>query len=303
MQTILITGGTGLIGSRLSQLLTEKKYNVIHLSRRQNLKATYPAYAWDLNNKTIDQEAIEKADAIIHLAGAGIADKRWTEKRKKIIEDSRVKGTELLVEKLNEYNHNVKVLVGGSAVGYYGDRGSELCMEDTELGEGFLSETCQKWEDSYNGLKELDIRNPLIRTGIVLSTKGGALQKMLPSYNVRVGTYFGSGEQYYSWIHIDDICNLFIYALENKQMNGIYNGSAPEPITNYELAKAIGDAMEKKVLLMPAPTFAMKFALGEMAAVVLDSTRAIPEATMNAGFAYQYPEPVKALKDIINHKK
>lgn len=302
MKTVLITGGTGLIGSRLSDLLTEKGYKVIHLSRRRKLSAKYPAYQWNIEKGEIDESALQQADYIITLAGAGIADKRWTSKRKKLIIDSRVNGIELIAKKLKAHDIRPKAIIGASAIGFYGDSGQELMTETSQSGNDFLAESVRAWEKAYESLKPLTPRLPVIRVGIVLSTKGGALEKMLPTYAVGVGTYFGDGSQIYSWIHIDDICQMFIHALENESMDSFYNGVSPNPASNKKLAIDIGKAMNKATLPLPAPAFAMKMALGEMSAVVLSSSNVSAKKISETGFQFEYPELIPALKDILDRK-
>jgi uncharacterized protein (TIGR01777 family) len=216
MQTVLITGGTGLVGERMSGLLKNKGYHVIHLSRTRNLDAKYPAYHWDINQQEIDEEAVTQADYIVHLAGANVAGGIWTKKRKQIILDSRVKSAELLQQTIEKTGHKPKAVICASASGYYADLGDKILDESAKKGDGFLSEVVEKWENANDGFHNLGIRTVKLRIGIVLSTRGGALQKMLPSYKVRVGTYFGSGEQYYSWIHLDDLCEMFVHAIENE---------------------------------------------------------------------------------------
>lgn len=302
MKTVLITGGTGLLGMRISSLLKEQGLNVRHLSRTENLTATYPAYKWDLNAQTIDPKALDDVDGIIHLAGAGIADGRWTKSRKKAILDSRINSSKLLTKTLKERKAPPKVFVACSAVGYYGDRKDTILDETAEPGTGFMSEVCIKWEQSVEGIRAIGIRTPVIRVGIVLSTKGGALSKLNMSYPLRVGSYFGNGQQYYPWIHLDDICQVFIKALLKDSMTGIYNGAAPIPATNKHLAKAISKAHDQKTLLIPVPSCAAKTMLGEMSAVVLNSTRAIPQALQKEQHEFQFPELIPALEDLFKRK-
>lgn len=302
MKTVVITGGTGLLGTRLSELLTEQGYTVRHLSRRANPNAKYPAYAWNIKTQTIDEKALEEADAIIHLAGAGIADQRWTTKRKKEIYDSRVLSTKLLANCIKKLQQKPKVFVACSAIGFYGAHGTQELTEKSPVGTGFMSDVCHQWEVSSNLVREQGIRTPIIRVGIVLSTKGGAMPKLTMTHFSRTGSYFGNGQQYYAWIHIDDIARLFIEAMENQQMAGIYNGTAPQPATNKDLGQALIQGRQKKMLLLPVPSFVPKLLMGEMANVVLNSTRAIPEATTATGFKFQYGDLTTAIKDLYQRK-
>ncbi|MGB0983918.1 MAG: TIGR01777 family oxidoreductase [Saprospiraceae bacterium] len=302
MKTVLITGGTGLLGSRLSQLLKIKGYRVTHLSRRRNLDATFPAYQWDIQKGEIETEALTQADYIITLAGAGIADRRWTAARKKLIIDSRVNGIRLIKKELEALNHHPKAIIGATATGYYGNAGSQLVDENASSGDDFLSESVREWEAAYDELATLNVRLPRIRVGIVLSTQGGALQKMLPTYKAGFRTYFGDGHQIYSWIHLDDICNIFIHAIENEEMTGIYNGVAPHPVSNKLLAKAIASAKNMNEVVLPAPAFVMKLVLGEMAAVVLSGSNISSKKIEATGFSFEHKEIVSALQDLLERK-
>ncbi len=300
MKTILIAGGTGLIGNRLSYLLTQKGYQVIHLSRTENLDATYPAYHWDLEKGTMDETALLKADYVINLAGAGIADKRWTISRKKLIIDSRAKGNELF----QNYFQTVKkpkAYVSSAAIGIYGDRGQEELDELSAPGkDGFLMESCVLWEQSIKALEDAThVRTVIIRVGIVLSSQGGALEKMILPFKVRTGSYFGDGSAIYSWIHIDDICGIFIKAVEDDSMKGIYNAVSPNPLSNKELTYAISEAMGTPNLIVPAPTFALRLAMGEMADVVLTSAKVSSNKIEKAGYEFKFTDAVKAVKDVV----
>jgi uncharacterized protein (TIGR01777 family) len=302
MKTVLITGGTGLIGSRLSQLLKSRGYRVTHLSRRRNIDAPFPAYKWDIKKGEIEAEALTQADYIITLAGAGIADSRWTAARKKLIIDSRVNGIRLIKEKLQALNYLPKAIIGATAIGYYGDSGQELIDENSPSGDDFLAESVKAWEAAYDDLATLNVRLPRIRVGIVLSTQGGALQKMLPTYKVGFGTYFGDGRQIYSWTHLDDICNIFIHAIENEEMTETYNGVAPNPVSNKHLMESIAVAKNMNEVVFPAPAFAIKFALGEMAAVVLSGSNVSSKKIESTGYSFEYKDVVPALRDLLQRK-
>lgn len=302
MQTVLITGGTGLVGNRLSRMLKQRGYKVIHLSRKENLKSTFPAYQWNVEQGTIDTKALEQADYIVHLAGAGVVDKPWTGKRKKIIIDSRVESAKLLQEKLKEIGKKPKAIIAASATGFYGNRGDKLLDETAGSGSGFLAEVVRQWEAASADFSEVTNRTAILRIGIVLSTQGGALAKMLPSYKVRTGAYFGSGEQYYSYIHIGDLCQMFIHAIENENVEGTYNAVAPNPVTNKYLAEAIGKAMNKSVFLIPAPAFALRLAMGEMSTAILDGVRLSSKKIESTGFKFLYDNVDWVLKDLIERK-
>ena len=302
MKKILIAGGTGLVGLHLSRLLRGRGYDVAHLSRRQNLTAEFPAYSWDINQGTLDESIFEKSDCIINLAGAGIADKRWSIARKKEIIESRVQSTLLLAKYLKQNKHNVKSYVSASAIGFYGDRNNDIVTEDSAKGNGFLVESTALWEKSVEALALTGVRTIRLRIGVVMSTKGGALEKMLLSFMFRLGVYFGDGKQWFSWIHIDDVCNMFIWAIENEAAEGVYNGVAPNPLSNLALTEAISEAKGGGYLLLPTPAFLLRLAMGEMADVVLSSTRVSSQKIENQGFKFQFPEAVEALKDLFKRK-
>lgn len=300
--TVLIAGGSGLIGQRLSELFEAKNYKVIHLSRRKDLKARFPRYEWNLDKEFIAPEAIEQADYVINLAGAGIADKLWSKKRKKLIIDSRVKSNRLLSDALEKAG-KARALILAGAIGFYGNSGSDWVDETSPSPDhGFLTESCQAWEATLQEIAQKSIRTVIIRIGIVLSSKGGAMEKMLLSFKARLGTYFGDGSQIYSWIHIDDLCQIFIKAVEDQKMVGVYNGVAPNPVSNKTLTKSMGDALDKAVLLVPAPTFALRLAMGEMADMILFSSKVSAQKVIKAGFKFQFPEVGPAIEDILKRE-
>ena len=302
MKNILIAGGTGLVGIHLSRILKDRGYNVMHLSRKPQSNGEFQAFAWDIDKGMIDEKAFQEADYIINLAGSGIADKRWTEARKKDIIDSRVNSTRLLKKYLTNMPHKVKAYLSASAIGYYGDRKDELLSEESPSGTGFLTESTVAWEDSIQEIAQTGMRTIAVRIGIVLSTEGGALPQMLIPFMFRLGVYFGDGEQWFSWIHIDDLCNIFVWAIEKDKTSGIYNGVAPQPLNNYDLTKAISKAKGGGYLMFPAPAFMLRLFMGEMADVVLNSSRVSSKHLENTGFHFKYPEAVTALKDIFQRK-
>ena len=300
MSNLLIAGGTGLLGVRLSQLLKEKGHHVFHLSRRRNLNAEFPAYQWDLKNKTIDEEAMEKVDYIINLAGAAVADARWTDARKKLIIDSRVDSARLLKSFIENKQTPAKAYLSASAVGYYGNRSNELMKETDPPGStGFLVKSVIEWEKAIDEIVATGIRTMAFRIGIVLSTKGGALQKMLLPFKFFNGAYFGDGSMYYSWVHIDDMARMYMEAIENESYQGYYNGVAPNPATNKEIILACRKALQKPALVMPVPAFALRAVMGEMADMILDGTKASSEKVEAAGFQFQFPELLPAIKDLL----
>ncbi len=298
MATVLIGGGGGLIGMRLSRKLEEAGHTVLHLSRNPDPKAPFPAYRWDVSEPYIDLEAVARADAVINLAGAGIADGRWTEKRKQEIIKSRTGTADLIQDAIQDISNPPSLYLSSSAVGYYGDRGERIMREEDPPGEGFLSESCTAWENSALRMGELGLRTVILRTGIVLSRRGGALERMAPPVRFALAPYFGKGRQWYSWIHIDDLCAMFQTCLEDPAFTGIYNAVSPAPARNRAFMETLARAMQRSALPVKVPAFALRLVFGEMAHTILDSTRVSAEKVENAGFTFTYPELLPALKDL-----
>jgi uncharacterized protein (TIGR01777 family) len=297
MATILIGGGTGLVGQRLSELLNMEGHTVLHLSRTKDLDAKYPAYHWDLHRQTIDREAVEQADYLINLAGAGIADKPWTRARKQVIIESRTQSNALLRKAALERSTPPKAYIASAAIGIYGDRGDTLLTEESEPGQsGFLAESCRQWEAAIQDWMTTPIRTVGIRIGVVMANEGGALPKMMMSLPVGVAPYFGNGQAWYSWIHIDDLARLFIHAIKTEDMQGFYNGVAPHPVRNKDLVRAMVEAKKAKAVLVPAPAFALRLGMGEMADAVLSSARVSADKTESTGFTFKYPTIDDAFK-------
>lgn len=302
MATVLIAGGSGLVGVRLSEVLKEKGYQVLHLSRKQNLSAEFPAYQWDLNQGIIDLDAVAQADFVINLAGASIIGSPWTKARKKLIIDSRVQTNELLKSAFSKLDKLPQAYISASAVGYYGNTGDRMAEETSDPGVGFLTDSVLEWEKSIELIEEMGIRTTVLRIGIVLSTKGGAFEKMFPSYRLNTGAYFGDGQQFYSWIHIDDLAHMFLHAMENNNFSGTYNAVGPNPTRLKNIAQDIATAMDKKALLLPVPALALKMTMGEMSEMLLFSTRVSSKKIEKAGFQFQFPDLVEAIKDVRKRK-
>jgi uncharacterized protein (TIGR01777 family) len=295
METVLITGGTGLIGKRLAFLLQSKGYEVRLLSRSENPDTKYKTFVWDINKGYINEKAFEQVDYIIHLAGAGIADKKWSAARKKVLIDSRVESTKLLLAYVKKLNVSLKAFISSSAVGYYGSITSEIIFkEDDNPGNDFLAEICKLWEAAIFQFQGESIRTVAIRTGIVLSQKGGALKKM----KTPVITALGNGLQYMPWIHIDDLCEIYIKAIEDSTMEGAYNGVAPEHEINKTFSKKLAKAFKRPFLPIPAPAFVLKTVFGEMATILLNGSRISSQKTSDAGFKFSFPLLKDALLDL-----
>jgi hypothetical protein len=254
------------------------------------------SFLWDIAKKELDQESIEWSDCIIHLAGAGIADKRWTADRKKQILDSRTDSTQLLYEYIAKANSKPDVFISASAVGYYGfNTGTALVDETRKSGTDFLAKVVVAWEKEVKKIEELHLRTVMLRIGIVLDAQGGALGEMLKP---PVAAPLGSGDQWMSWIHIEDLAKLFVFAVEKTTLQGIYNAVGPNPSTNYQLTKVAAKAKGKPFVGIGVPGFALKLALGEMAAMVLGGTRVSSQKIQKAGFEFDFPELEGAAKDI-----
>lgn len=307
MATVLITGGTGMVGQQLTSLLLEKGYEVILVSRRfgtmQVAGKTVALAQWDLDRQTIDATAIAKADHIIHLAGAGVAEKRWTNKRKQEILESRTKSSALLVKALNEMPNQVRSVISASAIGWYGpDEEIKLAKsftEDMSAYPDFLGDTCKAWEQSITPVEAIGKRLVKLRIGIVLSDTGGALTEFKKPLRLGVAAILGSGKQMISWIHVKDLCRLFIYAMENESMQGIYNAVAPSPVSNKELTISLAKQMRGKLFIpFHVPAFLLKIILGEMSIEVLKSATVSSKKIEKQGFVFNYPTIEEALKDV-----
>ena len=297
---ILLAGGTGLVGSRLIKLLDPAQYKIHILSRRPKNEDGISYFKWDFNAMTIDEDAV-KVDYIINLNGAGIADKRWTDSRKKMLIESRVKSAQLIQKALEDTGHRPKAYLSASAVGYYGDRKDEQLDESNPVGKGFMAECCKAWENSAQKFESLVDRLLINRIGIVLSTKGGALPKVLMTKQVGVYNYFGNGKQYYSWIHIDDLCQIFIDQIEKGYPSGIYNTVSPKPISNKQFTIEIKNALNGRITL-PAPVFGLRLVLGEMANVLLNSNRVYPKRLQEESFEFKFSNLEKAVIDLLKRE-
>ena len=305
MQTVLITGGTGMVGTSLTQLLLSKGYQVIILTRKPQSSAipnlTYAV--WDIAKGYIDPLAIGKADTIVHLAGAGVADKRWSKKRKQEIVDSRVMSGALLVKYLTEIPHQVKTVVTASAIGWYGPDTAESLMNgftETDPVDGaFLGDTCKRWEDSVKPLETLGIRLVTLRIGIVLNKQGGALAEFIKPAQFGVATIFGTGNQMVSWIHFKDLCKMILFGIESASLKGVYNAVSPDPTSNKDLIIAITKKLRGFYLPIPVPAFVLKIMLGEMSIEILKSAKVSSNKIAHAGYKFDYPTLHSALNDLL----
>lgn len=302
METVLITGGTGMIGKALSTLLVSKGYHVIILSRGDHKGAENVTFAkWDVSRSYIDLKAIESADHIVHLAGEGIADKRWSKKRKKAIVESRVKSGELIVRALRENLNKVKTVVSASGIGWYGEdkKGGRPFKESDPAADNFLGETCRVWEESIKPVEELGKRLVIYRTGIVLSNEGGAFPEFVKPMKFGIAGILGSGKQKVSWIHVDDIIRAYAEAVENSHLRGVYNAVARESVSNKELTLRIARARKKPFIAMHVPAFGLKALFGEVSVEVLKSTDVDGKRLRDSGFNLIYPTIDSAINDLV----
>ena len=295
---ILVTGSTGLVGSALIPSLKSKGHQVVRLVRSTPNNSATEVF-WNPEKGILNASELEGIDAVVHLAGESIAEGRWTDEKKRRIRESRVKGTQLLSETLGKLKKKPEVLVSASAVGFYGNRGGEVLTEQSASGSDFLAEVCREWEIATQAAAQAGVRVVNLRFGVILSNEGGALKKMLFPFKMGVGGKLGSGQQYMSWITIDDAVSAIEFALENEHLRGPVNVVAPQPATNYEFTKALGGALSRPTIF-PVPAFAARLVFGEMAdATLLSSQRVEPTRLKEAGYVFKYPELKGALRHVL----
>ena len=298
-KSVLITGGSGLIGKRLTSLLLEKGYSVRHLSRSGKRIPGVLSFKWDPEKGTIENGALDGTEIIVHLAGANIGEKRWTKTRRMEIVDSRVRSAEFLYEKIIENKVNLKVFITASAVGYYGSATSDFIFKEyVSPGNDFLGYTCRMWEEAADLFSGIGIRTVKIRTGVVLDKNDSALSKMMMTARFGFLVRTGSGKQYLPWIHIDDLSNIYLKAIEDTEMSGAYNAVAPQHITHNEFISALGKVTNKFVFPVNVPSLILWVALGEMSSVILKGSRVSGEKIRNAGYEFVYPELEGAIQEI-----
>jgi uncharacterized protein len=295
---IAITGASGFIGRRLMKALAAGDHKLRVLSRHAgtNLPPGVQLFVWDAMKSQPPEESLQGVDAVIHLAGEPIA-QRWNDEVKQKIRDSRVTGTRNLVQALSTSSARPAVLICGSAIGYYGSRGDEVLTESSAPGSGYMADVCVAWEKEADLAESLGIRLVKLRTGVVLGANGGALAKMLSPFKAGMGGKLGHGDQWMSWVHLDDLVGIIQHALENP-VRGPVNGTSPNPVTNADFTKALSHAISRPAV-MPLPAFTLKFMFGEMAEVMLASQRAMPRAAEAAGYQFRYPDLEPALANIL----
>lgn len=298
---VLISGGSGLLGKEIERELLSKGHEVLILSRKKSSVAKN--VFWDIDKQTIEYSKIGDVEAIIHLAGEGIADKRWTNERKQAIIDSRVNSTMLLEKFISNHPNNVKHFISASAVGYYSNRGEELLTEESSAAKDFLGETCVLWERAVDKIASDKVRVVKLRIGIVLTLKGGALKQMILPFYAGLGSALGDGKQWMSWIDSEDLARMFVFALDNDKMKGSYNAVAPEPVRNNDFGKVLSKVMRRPYWAPSVPSFVINTIFGEMAQIILGSIRVSAEKILSTGFQFKYSNLESSLIDILKNKR
>jgi uncharacterized protein (TIGR01777 family) len=297
MAIILITGGSGLVGKDLTKRLILEGHEVRILSRYPKSTDRIKSFFWNVEKQEIDEKAFEDVEHIVHLAGSGIADKRWTIERKKDIIDSRVNSMKLITDTVKRKKIQLKSFVGASAIGIYGMTTSEKIFSETDSGaDDFLSSSCTQWENSYKEIQSFSEKTCIIRIGVVLSKDGGVLKRLLPLFQLGLGSAVGSGKQYMPWIFIDDLVAVFYEALFNQKFSGIYNAVSSEHITNQQFSKHLAKNISKPFFLPNVPAFLLKLLFGEMANVLLEGSRVSNQKLIYEGFEFKYSTLSDALK-------
>ncbi|HEY0004585.1 MAG TPA: TIGR01777 family oxidoreductase [Pyrinomonadaceae bacterium] len=294
---VLVTGASGLVGSALVSSLRQEGQEVLRLVR--HAPRSEVEIEWNAAQGVNEESRLEGLDAAVHLAGENIAGGRWTVERKRRILESRTVGTRVLSEALARLSRPPEVLVSASAIGFYGDRGAEILTEESATGRGFLPDVCREWEAATKPAEEKGIRVVMLRFGVILSGSGGALEKMLTPFKLGIGGKIGSGEQYMSWITIDDVVGIIKHAIKDKTLSGPLNAVAPAPATNLEFTKTLGRVLSRPTIF-PVPAFALRLVFGEMAdAALLASQRVKPARLQQADYAFKYPELEGALRHVL----
>lgn len=301
-KNVLLTGGSGFIGSYLTKVLIDNGFSVSVLSRSDRKNTDLITfYKWDLEHNYIDEEAVLKADYIVHLAGEGIVEKSWTPKRKKALLESRIQPIDLIYAVLKKNNKLLDTFISASAVGIYGAvTNEEICTEESPAENDFLGITCQKWEAASDKITSLGIRTVKIRTGIVLGKKDGFLKKLSPGFKAGFGTILGTGKQYLPWIHVEDLCNIYLKAIQDEQINGIYNATILDNTSNETLSKTLANLYGYTIWLPKIPAFVLRLFLGEMSQVVLNGQRVSSEKIKQRGFKFRFKNLEAALSDCLS---
>ncbi|MEO6334802.1 MAG: TIGR01777 family oxidoreductase [Pyrinomonadaceae bacterium] len=296
---VLITGASGLIGKALQKSFSEKGYETLLAGRSEPKNSNDIRWGVEQGFREEDLGRLEGLDAVVHLAGEGIAGLRWTDEKKKAIRDSRVQGTNNLINALAGLEQKPKVFITGSAIGFYGDRGDEIVSETSQAGDTFLAGVCKEWEVESRRAEDLGIRTVLLRTGIVLSKDGGALATMMTPFKFGVGGVIGSGKQWMSWVSLQDVVGIVNFAIENETLRGAVNLVSPNPVSNEEFTKTLGEVLYRPTFL-PLPEFAVNLVFGEMGdALLIHSTRVEPKRLQEAGYNFEFKSLKPALENAV----
>jgi uncharacterized protein (TIGR01777 family) len=297
-KNVLITGGSGFVGKHLTRVLIDSGYTVSILSRSKRADtADIFYYTWDIQNQLIEEEAVLKADYVIHLAGANIAEKRWTEKRKEIVINSRKRSTELILSVVKKHNKKLEAFVSASGIGIYGAiNGEAICTENSRPANDFLGMVCQMWEAAADQFAQEGIRTVKVRTGLVLGKNDGILNKLTPIFKLRLGSAIGSGKQYMPWIYVEDLCGIYLEALKNPNMNGAFNAAINDNTTNDSFSKTLAKVYGYSIWLPNVPSFLLKLVMGEMSKLVLTGRRVSSEKIQGLGFHFRHTNLEDTLK-------
>jgi len=303
MKKIIITGATGLIGQQLTIKLTDMDYKITIFTRnpdnaQKKLPNVHKVVKWEYDYVDEWLHELESVDAVIHLAGANLSTKRWNKEYKKLLYDSRIISTKKLIEAIKTVERKPKVFITASAIGYYGNRSDEILTEESEAGKDFLANLCNDWEKEAKNVEQFGVRSVQIRTGLVLSRNEGALKQMLPAFKYFIGGPLGNGKQWYSWLHIEDIVNIYVKALESEILSGPINAVSPNPVTMKKFAKILGDVLHRPSFFS-VPKIILLLVIGQVAEVVTSSQRVVPEKLLNSSFKFKFEKLEDALRDIL----
>jgi len=301
MKNILITGGTGLIGTDLSKEILRQGYNVTLLTRKaKSENRDIPVAYWDPAANKIDRDALSRADVIIHLAGTNVGRRRWTTSRKKSIVESRINTCKFLFDEVRKSNKKPELFISASGVGYYGAITTDHIFDETDPpGKDFLAETCKKWEDTVSLFTTIGVRTVIFRNGLVLAPDGGIIQRLYLPFKLGLGTTLGTGFQFLPWVHINDLCHIYTRALRDEEINGVFNVVAPEQIRFHDFSSQLAAALNRRIWMPRIPPFVLKIVLGEMSEIVLEGSRVSNEKIRQSGYRFIYPDLKSALEDII----
>jgi len=303
MAIVLISGGTGLVGKVLTERLLSLGHEVRLLFRNPKNTTSIKSYYWNIETQEIDEHAFDGVEHIVHLAGSGIADKKWTKERKEEIISSRVKSMQLITSVVKKQKLTLKSFVGASAIGIYGMTSVDKLFTESDVGEDcFLTQSCIEWEKSYSEIQTLSLKSSVIRIGVVLSEQGGALKKLIPLFRLGLGSAVGSGKQYMPWIHVQDLASIFTECIFNSNYSGVYNAVSPEETTNNQFSKAIAKSLSKPYFFPNVPAFILKIVFGEMANILLEGSRVSNEKLIKQGFKFKFKTLPDALNDLLSKK-